>query len=193
MQPREQLAREAPVPKQRVVFEHTVEWLLQPSVRLRLSPSACEALRELGMDVTGRLRPVYPFQTWKRCLAIIAADLYPTAAKGEAFRLLGRSLVQGAERTALGRAMVAMGRLLGPLRAMRRIHDTFRSADNYVESRLTERTATRCELWVNEVMDQPGYYQGILETCLALAGAHEVRVEVLSRDGAGATFGLSWR
>jgi uncharacterized protein (TIGR02265 family) len=193
MQAREQHAREAPASRQRVVFEHTVEWLLQPSVRLRLSSAACVALRDVGLDVSSRLRPVYSFDTWRESLAVVAADLYPRASEGEAFQLLGHLLVQGVAHTALGRAMVAMVRLLGPLRSLRRIHETFRSADNYVESRLTELSSTRCELWVNEVMGQPGYYQGILEAGLAMAGAHEVRVEVLARDGAGATYGLTWR
>ncbi|MFP2904543.1 DUF2378 family protein [Pyxidicoccus sp. 3LFB2] len=185
--------RAEPAPRQRVIFEHTVDWLLQPAVRLRLSPAAHTALREAGLDVTERLRPAYSFATWKRCLAIIVADLYPAVSSGEEYRLLGQLLARGVERTTMGRAMVSMGRLLGPLRSMRRINETFRSADNYVESRFTERTPTSCELWVNEVMDQPGYYQGILEACLELAGARDARVEVLSRDGAGATFSLTWR
>ncbi|MCP3138499.1 DUF2378 family protein [Pyxidicoccus xibeiensis] len=185
--------RAAPAPKQRIVFEHTVEWLLQPSLRLRLSPAACAALKDVGLDVTERLLPAYSFDTWQRTLAIVVADLYPAVPTTDAYRLLGRMLVRGVERTAMGRAMVSLGRLLGPLRAMRRIDETFRSADNYVESRFTEHTATHCELWINEVMDQPGYYQGILESCLDLAGARDARVEVLSREGTGATFSLSWR
>jgi uncharacterized protein (TIGR02265 family) len=193
MQALEEHAREAPAPKQRLVFEHTVEWLLQPSVRRRLSASACAALREAGLDVSGPLRPVYSFETWKRSLVIIAADLYPTVPKDEAFWLLGHTLARGLELSAMGRAMVTMGRLLGPLRSLRRIHETFRSADNYVRSRLTEQSATQCELWINEVMGQPGYYQGILEAGLTLAGAHEARVEVIAQEGASATFRLSWR
>ncbi|MFP2927150.1 DUF2378 family protein [Pyxidicoccus sp. 3LG] len=189
----ERARAEEPAPKQRVIYEHTVEWLLQPSVRLYLSPAACAALKDVGLDVTERLRPAYSFDTWQRTLAIVVADLYPAVPTREAYRLLGRMLVRGVERTALGRAMVSMGRLLGPLRAMRRIDETFRSADNYVESRFTEHSPTHCALWINEVLDQPGYYQGILEMCLELAGAREVRVEVLSRDGASATFALSWR
>ncbi len=185
--------RPEPALRQRVIFEHTVDWLLQPVVRLRLSPAAYAALREAGLDATERLRPAYSFETWRRSLVIIVADLYPAVPTGEGFRLLGQSLARGVQRTALGRAMVSMGRLLGPLRSMRRINETFRSADNYVESRFTERTPTSCELWINEVMDQPGYYQGILEACLELAGAREPRVEMLSRDGAGAIFLLSWR
>ncbi|MCY1016029.1 DUF2378 family protein [Pyxidicoccus sp. MSG2] len=186
-------ARAEPAPRQRIIFEHTVDWLLQPSVRLRLSPAAYNALREAGLDATERLRPAYSFDTWRRSLAIIVADLYPAVPTGEAYRMLGQMLARSVERTALGRAMVSMGRLLGPLRSMRRINETFQSADNYVESRFTERGPTHCELWINEVMDQPGYYQGILEACLDLAGARDVRVGVVSRDGAGATFELSWR
>lgn len=186
-------ARDEPGPRRRVIFEHTVAWLLQPSVRLRLSPAACAALREAGLDVTEPLRPAYSFDTWRRSLAIIVADLYAAVPTDEGYRRLGRALVHGVNQTAVGRAMVSMARLLGPLRSLRRINETFRSADNYVESRFTEHGPTHCELWINEVMDQPSYYQGVLEAGIGLTGGRDVRVEVRSRDGAGATFALSWR
>ncbi|NMO22800.1 DUF2378 family protein [Pyxidicoccus fallax] len=185
--------RAEPVPQRRLIFEHTVSWLLQPAVRLRLSPTAYAALKEVGLDVTERLRPAYSFDTWRRSLAIIAADLYPTTPLDESYRLLGRALVRGVELTTMGRAMVSMARLLGPLRSLRRMNETFRSADNYVESRFTQCGPTHCELWINEVMDRPGYYQGVLEAGLELVGARDARVEVLSRDGDGATYSVSWR
>ncbi len=186
-------AEAAPQSPRRVVFEHTVDGLFRVALGRRLSLGAHVALREAGLDLSRKLLPAYPMETWRACLELAVRDLYPEHSRAEGYRRIGHELVGGLAQTAMGRAAVGVGRLLGPMRALRRMNHTFRSADNYVESRLTERGPTRCELWINEVLGQPTYYQGILEACLPLAGARGVRVEVLAQEGAGATYGLEWQ
>ncbi len=179
--------------QRRVVFEHTVEGLFLHALRGRLSRAAERRLREQGLDLSKKLLPAYPIEQWRRYLEIAVVDLYPFLPRPEGYRRLGHELVEGMGRTVLGRAMVGVARLLGPRRALRRIDHTFHSADNYVASRLTELSPTCCEVWINEVMEQPGYYQGILEACLQTAGARESRVEIVSREGSGATFRVEWQ
>jgi hypothetical protein len=70
--------------------------------------------------------------------------------------------------------------------------NTLRSADNYVESRITELSPGACEVWLNEVMGQPAYYQGVLEACIALAGGQRVRTRVVAREGTGARLHVEW-
>jgi uncharacterized protein (TIGR02265 family) len=178
--------------QRRLVFEHTIEGLFRISLRHRLSALAWQLLREAGLDLSRPLAPAYPYETWKRALEISVADLYPFLPREEAWRRMGRDVVDGMMRTVLGRAMVGVSRLLGPLRSLRRLNNTLRSADNYVESRLTELSPTSCEVWINEVMEQPSYYQGVLEACLTLAGGREIRTRLLSRDGRGARFHVEW-
>jgi uncharacterized protein (TIGR02265 family) len=178
--------------QRRLVFEHTVEGLFRYALRARLSAPAWQALREAGVDLSKPLLPAYPYETWRRCLEIAVADLYPALPPAEAWRNLGREMVNGMVHTLMGRAMVGVARLLGPLRSLRRLNNTLRSADNYVESRLTELSPTSCEVWLNEVMDQPGYYQGVLEASLVLAGARAVKTRVVARDGRAALLHVEW-
>lgn len=183
-----------PVPNVRrpVVFDHAVEGLFLVALRGRLSVTAESSLRRAGLDLSRKLLPAYAFETWKHCLEIIATDLFPHLNRPEAWRQLGRALVDGMARTVIGRATVGVARLLGPLRALRRLDHTLQSADNYVEARITERSPTCVEVWINEVMGQPTYYVGVLEACLAMTRAREGRVELLSCAGSGATFRVTW-
>lgn len=175
-----------------VVYEQTFDGLFRVALGKRLSSAAHALLREAGLDLSTKLLPAYPVETWRRCVEIAVRDLYPEHPRAEGYRLIGHDLVEGLASTALGRAMVGVGRLLGPTRSLRRMNNTFRSADNVVESRLTELSATRFELWINEVMGQPTYYVGILEACLPLAGARRVQVRVASREGRSATYLIEW-
>lgn len=185
-------AETAPPGPRRLVFEQTVEGLFLVALRSRLSSAAHAALREVGLDLSRKLLPAYPFETWRRSLEIAVADVYPELPRAESYRRLGHDVVAGMTRTGLGRAAASVARLLGPTRSLRRINTTFRSADNFVESRHTELSPTRFELSINEVMGQPTYHQGILEACLPLAGARHLRVEVLSMEGTGATYAIEW-
>jgi len=175
-----------------VVFDHTIEGLFTGALRGRLSATAVLNLRRAGLDLSKKLLPAYPFETWKQCLAIVAKDLYPHLPLPEAWRLLGRATLEGMSRTVLGRAMVGVSRLLGPLRALKRLDHTLHSADTYVEARITERSRTCVEVSINEVMEQPTYYQGVLEAYLAMSQARDGRVQLLRREGRGATFRVEW-
>ena len=178
--------------QRRLVFEHTVDGLFRFSLRSRLSSQARNGLKAVGIDLSKPLLPAYTHDTWKRALELTVVDLYPLLPREEGWRRLGQEVVNGMVHTVMGRAMVGVARLLGPLRSLRRLNNTLRSADNYVESRLTELSPTSCEVWINEVMGQPAYYQGIVEACLALAGGQRVRVRVLAREGTGARLHVEW-
>jgi uncharacterized protein (TIGR02265 family) len=176
-----------------VVFEHTVEGLFRVALQGRLTAATEARLRRAGMDLSKKLLPAYSFETWKRCLEIVATDLYPHLPPSEAWRAIGRTIVDGVGRTVIGRATMAVARLLGPLRALRRLRHMLQSADNYVEASVTERSATCVEVSINEVMGHPTYYQGILEASLGMTGAQSIQVEVLSCEGSGATFRVAWK
>jgi uncharacterized protein (TIGR02265 family) len=178
--------------QRRVVFDHTVEGLFLIALKGRLSSAAAARLRVAGLDLSKKLLPAYTFETWKRSLEIAVVDLYGFVSRPEGYRRLGHDVVAGLGKTVIGRAMVGVARLLGPLRALRRLDHNLHSADNYVQARLTELSSNWCEVWINEVLDQPGYYQGILEACLEMAGARGIRVELIAREGSGASFLVQW-
>lgn len=181
-----------PMPRRWMVFDHTVEGLFLVALRGRLSPATEASLRRAGLDLSKKLQPAYPFEVWKRCLEIVVTDLHPRLSRAEAWRKLGRAIIEGMSQRVMGRALVRVSRLLGPLRALRRLDHILNTADNYVEARVTERSRTCIEVWINEVMGQPTYYQGILEASLVMTGTEVGQVELISLDGFGATYRVSW-
>jgi uncharacterized protein (TIGR02265 family) len=181
-----------PMARRWVVFDHTVEGLFLVALRGRLSPATQASLRQAGLDLSKKLQPAYPFDVWKLCLEIVARDLYPRLPCAEAWRKLGRAIVEGMSQRVMGRVMVRVSRLLGPLRALRRLDHILNSAANYVEARVTERSPTCIEVWINDVMGQPSYYQGILEASLVMTGTEVGQVELISRESSGATYRVSW-
>ncbi|MBM7112337.1 DUF2378 family protein [Archangium primigenium] len=174
------------------VFEHTVEGLFRVALNGRLSPPATRALERTGIELTRPLLPVYPVETWWRALEITVADVYPRLPADEAWRRLGHEVLEGLLYTCMGRSLRSAAGQLGPLGFLRRFNTTLRSADNYVHARLEEEAPTRCAVWINEVMGQPAYYQGLLEASIALAGGRAARAGLLAQEGPAARFHVQW-
>jgi len=181
----------APTARQ-LVFEHTVEGLFRVALNGQLSPRATRALEDTGIELTRPLLPAYPVETWRRALEITVADVYARLSPEEAWRRLGHEVLDGLVDTHMGRSLRGAAQQLGPLGFLRRFNTTLRSADNYVQARLEERSPTLCEVWINDVMGQPAYYQGMLEASLALAGGRGARARVLGREAGGARFQVEW-
>jgi len=178
--------------EERWVFEHAVDGLFRGPLRDRLSASALQALCEVGIDLSKPLLPAYSSETWGRALHIAAADLSTELPHEASWRRLGQELINGLVHTLVGGAMVNVATLLGPLRFLRRLNSTLRNADNYVEARLQDVSPTSCEVWINDVMEQPAYYRGVLEALITLAGGREARTRLLSCEGRGAWFLAEW-
>ncbi|EPX64258.1 hypothetical protein D187_005392 [Cystobacter fuscus DSM 2262] len=181
-----------PEARERWVFEHTVAGLFRSEWGSRLSAPALQALSEVGVDLSRPLLPAYSSETWARALRIAAADLFPGQPPQTSWRRLGQEVIHGLVHTLVGNAMVNVATLLGPLRFLRRLNPTLRNADNYVESRVEELGPTSCEVWFNEVMEQPAYHQGLLEALVGLAGGRDARARFLSSEGPGARFLVEW-
>lgn len=185
--------RFTPAPEsERLIYGNTAHGLFRIALKGQLSPAAQEALRAAGLDVERPVAPHYPVETWVRLLAIAAEELAAGGSREEGFRRLGTEAVRGVSHTALGRALGAMARVVGPDRALARLDRSLRSADNYIHTRLTPHGPGRSTLWVNDVLGQPAYYEGILAECLRFAGARDVRVEAGPQEGAGCTFRMAW-
>jgi uncharacterized protein (TIGR02265 family) len=178
--------------RERWVFEHTVDGLFRGTLRDRWSAPALQSLCQAGIDLSRPLLPAYSSETWGRALHIAAAELSSDLPLEDCWRRLGQEVINGLVHTVVGRALVSVAGLLGPLRFLRRLNSTLRSADNYVESRLKEVGPHACEVWINEVMAQPAYHQGMLEALVSLAGGQRARARVLTCEGPGAWFRVEW-
>lgn len=176
---------------EKLIFAQTFEGLLR-SLRGQLPPRLASGLRERGLDPAAPLRPAYPQAVFLEVVTFMAGELHPGLAPDAAIAAVGRGFMDGYGETMVGRAMMAMMRVIGPRRTLERVTRQFRTGNNYSETRLTPVGATEYHLWVNEVR-QPGWYVGILSRGLELAGGQEVEVELLQAEGAAATFRVRWR
>jgi uncharacterized protein (TIGR02265 family) len=179
-------------PETRLIFSPTVQGLFHIALRGRLSGSARESLREVGLDLDGDLTPAYPITTWLQCLEIARRDVWPDLPPDESWRLLGQAVLEGSMATMVGRVMAAAARALGPRMSLGQFDRGFRASNNFQRSRLTERAPTAYEMWISDIVGRPTYYVGLLEAALKMMGARAPRVSVLRREEPACVFFLEW-
>ena len=180
------------MPEQKMVFEQTIEGLFLRGLGDRLTPACKSRLRAHGLDLDRKLLPAYEFEKWMAYLRIAAEELYGDSSTEVAMFRLGERTVDGFGDTLMGRAVLAMTRIIGPVRTLQRCDRNFRSGNNYTTSRLKELSAQCYELWVNEVGPYPTFTGGIVCAALRVAGAKEPKAEVVSHDGHACTYRITW-
>jgi uncharacterized protein (TIGR02265 family) len=177
----------------RRVLVQAVEGLLRHGVGERVTPRLRERLRQVGLDLDRPLLPAYPTEQWLHCLHIIVEELYPGLPREEAFRQLAAAHVDGFGRTLVGRALMRLMRLLGPRRTVQQMTQALRSSDNYTEVRLTQRGPCAYEMWLNSVVDAPGYSEALFVGFLRVSGAEEPRASLVRYEDEGTTYLLTWK
>lgn len=176
---------------EKLIFAQTFEGLLR-SLSGKLTPALTAGLRERGLDPGATLLPAYPRQVFTDVISFVARELHPGLSPDAGVIAVGRTFMDGYGETMIGRAMMAMMRLIGPRRTLERVTRQFRTGNNYSETKLIAVGATEYHLWVNEVR-LPGWYIGIVSRGLELAGGLDVKVELSQHDEAGGTFVVKWR
>jgi uncharacterized protein (TIGR02265 family) len=176
-----------------LVYEQTLEALFVRALGGRLTPECRARLLSAGLDVSQKLKPAYPFQSWMIFLRIAAEELYPGMPLSEATLKLGEAYVEGFRETMLGRAVMSLLRVLGPRRTVLRATQNFRAGNNYTETRVTELGPNLFDVWMNEVGDFPEFTAGIIQAGVRASGAKELRVELLGYDGHACTYRISWK
>jgi uncharacterized protein (TIGR02265 family) len=168
---------------ERAVFAPTVEGLVR-GVGSKLSGHARDQLRALGIDLDRPLKPGYPAVTWHRALELIAADVYPGVNASEAHFRMGARTVHGLDETLVGKAMLAMIRLIGPRRALLRLPTSAKIGTNFVNLTLTEHSPNDLELVSEPFMGYAEVMQGSVHALIDIAGAKEPRVDIVGYDRA---------
>lgn len=175
-----------------VVFGNTVESLFLKGVGSRMTPRCYERVKEIGIDLQGKLKAYYPRQMYYACARAVANELFPLVSEDVAMFELGRAFMKGFEETMIGRAMLSAVRLMGPRRALRKMTQTFRSSNNYLTTELREIAPGHAELTLSETSGSPGYFHGVLYSGLVTAGAKNLTFERKDFDGKRCTFEIRW-
>jgi uncharacterized protein (TIGR02265 family) len=174
----------------RAVFAQAFESLLRtcgtpPSAEVVL------AFKKAGVDVDRPLQVAYPLPVYLDVVLAVRQLRYPQLSDAEAFHRLGRSFIERYSTTVMGKALMAMLKLMGPKRALSRLTQSFRTASNYVEATAREIGPGRHEvrIWPVRYAD---YYQGMLQAGLEAAGAKDLVVTTRSYEDEVAVYELRW-
>lgn len=176
---------------EKVVFNHTIDGLFREALGERVTPELKVRLKAAGLNLDAKLLPAYPFDTWMKVLELTCQVLFPALPMDQAMFRVGESLLDGYQKTFLGRAVLGMVRVLGPRRTLVRATQNFRSGNNYTEAKVTEVDVNVHDLWMNEVGPWPTFTAGIIHAAMKATGVAP-RIDILQHDGHACTFRVSW-
>lgn len=173
-------------------FAVTYETLFRNAFASDVTPRMKERLRALGLDLDKPLLPGYPAKLWPQVMRVTAEELHPTRPFNVAAEQIARRFTHSYFDTMIGKAAALMLRAIGPMRALGRIERTLHTTNNYQRTRLTALSPTQAELWIAEVNGVTGWFVGMIEATCEHIGVRAGKVELVSEEGASATFRLSW-
>lgn len=180
-------------PHEPVVFSHTAESLFLRVLKDEVTPTLTSKLRELGIDLAKPLLPAYPVPVWNQALEAAGRALYPNEELTVAVRRIGERMISGYNLTLIGKAVIAMAKLIGPRRALLRTRQNWRSGNNYSEAEVTELAPTDFRLVLNESGVSRWVSAGLLQAGLEMAGAQALKVELESFTDTHATYRVTWQ
>jgi uncharacterized protein (TIGR02265 family) len=167
-------------PSERLVFTPSVEGLLVKG--LSLGPEVRAELRALGIDLDRPLLPAYPAALWHEALHLVARRVYPTLGLPEAYLRMGACTVYGLGDTLLGKAMLAMVKLVGPRRMLLRLPNSVKSGSNFAQLDVRELAPNAFLLTSQPYMGYGEFMQGSVSAAIDIAGAAGATVEVVEYD-----------
>lgn len=155
-------------------------------------PEVKSALLAIGID-PGRLLPAYHVPEYVKLMEFIGAHRFPTLQGDARDRELGREFIRGFGQTLVGKATLAMGKVLGPMRATMRLTRSMRTVNNYSTSGANQLTARSVEVWCEPVL-RPWYYVGVFEEGGRSLHGESYTVELRSfhKQSERAEFLISW-
>lgn len=180
-------------PDGQVVFSHSVESVFSRALGGEVPPALQDRLRKLGLDLSKPLLPAYPVPVWNQVLELTVATISPGEPVPQAACLLGERMMHGYRATLVGQAVLAMAKLIGPTRALKRSRQSWRSGNNYTEVEIAELGPTDFRTTFNETGISRWVSQGLLKAGLTFAGAKELTVNVESFTELNVVYRVTWK
>jgi uncharacterized protein (TIGR02265 family) len=177
---------------EKLIFDHTVESVLR-TLKRPIPPEQIAGLDALGIDLSKPLLPAYPVETYTALIDFVARQRWPELSPEEGTFQVGRAFIETyTEMTLLGRAAKGVLRTIGPHRTIERMSRTYRTANNYTETRLQRLGPASYELWFN-YSRQPHYFRGMVQATLEICKVKQLEVTISSRVGDELTLHVSWQ
>jgi uncharacterized protein (TIGR02265 family) len=177
---------------ERRVLDTVFDGLLRNALKKELTPALKQRIVALGIDIDGKLKPLYPHTVWVEMLQVIAHELMPTLSKERAFRELGGKAALGYFDTLIGIALKQVLRVIGVRRSLGRMAQNFSAANNYTRAEAVDVGPGQVKLWLNELTDTRHNLAGVMETGLTAATGKQVKVTVAEHDDHGTIYDVQW-
>ncbi len=176
-----------------VVFDNTVEAHFHCALDPRITVPMRAKMKEHGIDLGAKLKPSYSRPTYYRCLQLAAEKLYPALGPERAKFELGKAFMADFGETMMGKATLAMLRMMSPKRVLIKMSQSFRSSNNYMQASVKELGPGEMELTLSETSGVPSYFEGVLDSGLKLAGAQDLSFQRVNFDSHRCTMRIRWR
>lgn len=176
----------------RVIFKHCGEALIR-SLEPRLTPEFTDQLVRVGLDPRpgATLPPAFEFEKWLQILAVVAKHLSPDDLPAAHHRI-GEMITDAYLENFIGKALKPVISLIGMRRALGRMRQNFRVANNYSEATVTDVAPGEVLLRVNETGLMAYFYRGILARGLLLTSPKDLSVEIHEVSSDGVTYLVRW-
>lgn len=177
---------------ERLIFGTSVEGMLRALGDDVRRPEVKASLVAIGINPE-KLLPGYQVPQYVKLMNLIGAHRFPTLGPEERDRALGREFIRGFSETFVGKATLAMGRVIGPRRGTKRLTRSMRAVNNYSTSGIITEGETQVDVWIEPVA-RPWYYVGVFEAGGQVLYGERYHAELLSFHPASerAEFRIRW-
>ncbi len=179
------------MPGESLVYGHTVEAVFKRGLQGQLTPRLRTRLKGLGVDVDA-IQRMYSQATFEGAVIAAAEEVFAGDGLATGMRKLGERAVEGYDETVIGKLMLGALRLLGPHRTLERATLNLRSSNNYTDCVVKRDGPNRYELSIANVGRLAEFNQGVVIAALRMAGAPQVRVTVIRREGLNCVYRVEW-
>lgn len=170
--------------RQPVVFSQVVEALFKHAfdAQERFDPDTRQRLKTIGIDLDYPLLTAYSAPTWFAAISVCAEVRYPDLPLEQAHYSLGRQLATNYGKTALGKIVYGMLRMLGWRHSLSRISRALQSGTNFLSAQTRFLEGGVLEVVFEVLPDfhavfgnrpgiDPHFMNGNMDTMMALFGA----------------------
>lgn len=177
-----------------VIYRHTAEAFFKQVLARKglLTPEFLATLAALGIDPK-KPRDV-DIATWWRVIEAAARVIAPGRPLDEALREVGREVLRGYDASFVGKTAMMVLRMLGHRRAVTKLAESFKSADNATSVEVLESlpTRSRVRFTVAGGLRFPTYSEGVLLEGMERLGAKSLRVEHAVEPTGGVVYVMTW-
>jgi uncharacterized protein (TIGR02265 family) len=174
-----------------MVFDETIENLLRP-YRKRITPALTRKLLELGMYLSGKLKPQYPRASHDLLLKALCDEFYPRLPMEQSSYKIGEDSIKVLEEGLMGKTLMRMLRLLPHTAALKRLPTIFRIGNNYLDVKVNVTGKWTYDLEFNEIGAYPHYWLGLMTTSNRMMFGYVNSTMVLNKyDGHAASISVN--